>query len=120
MHGLLVHRRSRELRHSHEGVKTELAKSDAELAQANIECGSQPGLTRPTNRQVLSDLKLFVRLAMVRTMSVRVPVVRASQGVTNHWEKKTVLVLHSPHIDPYYSSPFWPYHPVPDLIFLFG
>jgi len=29
--------RSRELRHSHEGVKTELAKSDAELAQANIE-----------------------------------------------------------------------------------
>eukprot|EP00435_Cladocopium_sp_Y103_P037294 s1649_g9.t2 len=29
--------RSRELRHSHEGVKTELAKSDAELAQASIE-----------------------------------------------------------------------------------
>jgi len=41
------HGRSRELRHSHEGVKTELAKSDAELAQANIERGSQPGLTLP-------------------------------------------------------------------------
>lgn len=40
-------RRSRELRHSHEGVKTELAKSDAELAQANIERGAQPGLTLP-------------------------------------------------------------------------
>ena len=46
MHGLVVHGRSRELRHSHEGVKTEMDKSDAELAQANIERGSQPCLTR--------------------------------------------------------------------------
>ena len=33
----LCSRRSRELRHSHDGVKAELEKSDAELAQASIE-----------------------------------------------------------------------------------